>query len=75
MSLLSALKQMKQQTGSLDELASLPHTMIIQMARTGQIPKEQVLPIFNRKKELADDSANTQATADGRCWRCPVTNS
>jgi hypothetical protein len=36
--------------------------MIIQMARTGQIPKEQVLPIFNRKKELADDSANTQAT-------------
>jgi hypothetical protein len=62
MSLLSALKQMKQQTGSLDELASLPHTMIIQMARTGQIPKEQVLPIFNRKKELADDSANTQAT-------------
>jgi len=62
MSLLSALKQMKQQTGSLDELASLPHTMIIQMARTGQIPKEQVLPIFNRKKELADNSANTQAT-------------
>jgi hypothetical protein len=62
MSLLSALKQMKQQTGSLDELASLPHTMIIQMARTGQIPKEQVLPIFNRKKELADDSANTKAT-------------
>lgn len=62
MSLLSALKQMKQQTGSLDELASLPHVMIIQMARTGQIPKEQVLPIFNRKKELANDSANTQAT-------------
>ena len=62
MSLLSALKQMKQQTGSLDELASLPHVMIMQMARTGQIPKEQVLPILSRKKELADDSANTKAT-------------
>ena len=62
MSILDALKQMKQQTGSLDELASLPHAMIIQMARTGQISKEQVLPIFNRKEELANASANTQAT-------------
>jgi hypothetical protein len=61
MSILGALKQMKQQTGSLDELASLPHVMIMQMARTGQIPKEQVLPILSRKKELADDSANDQA--------------
>jgi len=61
MSILGALKQMKQQTGSLDELASLPHVMIMQMARTGQIPKEQVLPILSRKKELADNSANTQA--------------
>ena len=61
MSLLSALKQMKQQTGSLDELASLPQAMIMQMARTGQIPKEQVLPILNRKAELANTSANAQA--------------
>ena len=62
MSILGALKQMKQQTGSLDELASLPQAMIMQMARTGQIPKEQVLPILNRKAELANTSANTQAT-------------
>lgn len=61
MSILGALKQMKQQTGSLDELASLPQAMIMQMARTGQIPKEQVLPILNRKAELANTSANAQA--------------
>lgn len=62
MSILGALKQMKQQTGSLDELASLPQAMIMQMARSGQIPKEQVLPILNRKAELANTSAKIQAT-------------
>lgn len=62
MSILGALKQMKQQTGSLDELAGLPQAMIMQMARNGQIPKEQVLPILNRKAELANASAKTQAT-------------
>jgi hypothetical protein len=61
MSILGALKQMKQQTGSLDELASLPHVMIMQMARTGQIPKEQVLPILSRKEELANASTNNRA--------------
>ena len=65
MSLLSALKQMKQQTGSLDELASLPQTMIMQMAQSGQIPKEQILPILNRKAELADIRARTQAVSKG----------
>ena len=65
MSLLSALKQMKQQTGSLDELASLPQTMIMQMAQSGQIPKEQILPILNRKAELADVKARTQAISKG----------
>lgn len=62
MSILGALRQMKQQTGSLDELAGLPQAMIMQMAQNGQIPKEQVLPILNRKAELANISANTQAT-------------
>ena len=62
MSILGALKQMKQQTGSLDELAGLPQAMIMQMARNGQIPKEQVLPILNRKAELANASAKMQAT-------------
>ena len=65
MSLLSALKQMKQQTGSLDELASLPQTMIMQMAQSGQIPKEQILTILNRKAELADIRARTQAVSKG----------
>jgi len=65
MSILGALKQMKQQTGSLDELAGLPQTMIMQMVQSGQIPKEQLGPILNRKAELADMKARVQATNKG----------
>lgn len=61
MSILDALKQVKQQTGSLDELASLPQAMIMQMAKTGQIPKESVMPILSRQAELAQKAANERA--------------
>lgn len=65
MSILDAIKQMKQQTGSLDELASLPQTMIMQMVQTGQINETQLGPILNRKAELADMRARIQATSRG----------
>ncbi len=33
----------------IDRLASLPQALIMQMAQKGQIPKEDVLPIMNKK--------------------------
>jgi hypothetical protein len=61
MSLLDALKQMKQQTGSLDELASLPQSYIMKMVQTKQIDEAQLAPILSRKAEIADEIANRKA--------------
>lgn len=61
MSLLDALKQMKQQTGSLDELASLPQSYIMKMVQTNQIDEAQLAPILSRKAEIADEIANRKA--------------
>lgn len=47
----------------IDRLALLPQTMIMQMAQKGQIPKEDVLPIMNKKNENAQAAAQIKAVA------------
>ena len=58
MSILSALKT---QTNSLDDLASLPQAMIMQMAQKGQIRQDMLAPILARKAEMAEASARSKA--------------
>jgi len=58
MSILDALRKQK---SSIDDFAMLPQAMIMQLAKTGQINKEMVLPILSRKAELNQASANDQA--------------
>lgn len=62
MSILSALKQ---QTESLDDLAKLPQSMIMQMAQRKEISQEMVPAILGRKAELMDSVARTQAMQSG----------
>lgn len=62
MSILSALKQ---QTESLDDLAKLPQSMIMQMAQRKEIAQEMVPAILGRKAELMDSVARTQAMQSG----------
>jgi len=64
MSILGALKQ---QTGSLDELAKLPQSEIMQMAQRKQISAEMVAPILSRKAELMGSVIRTkQASMAGQ---------
>jgi len=56
MSILDALRKQK---SSIDDFAMLPQAMIMQLAKTGQINKEMVLPILARKQDL-----NKAASAD-----------
>lgn len=58
MSILDALRKQK---SSIDDFAMLPQAMIMQLAKTGQIGKEMVLPILNRKAELNQASMNDRA--------------
>jgi soluble lytic murein transglycosylase-like protein len=58
MSILSALKQ---QNSSLDDLATLPQAMIMQMAQKKQISQEMLAPILARKAELAEAFARQNA--------------
>jgi hypothetical protein len=62
MSILSALKQ---QNGSIDELAALPQTMIMQMVQKKQIDETMLAPILSRKAELAEATARTKAMQAG----------
>ena len=62
MSILSALKQ---QTESLDDLAKLPQSMIMQMAQRKEIAQEMVPAILGRKAEMMDAVARTQAMQSG----------
>jgi hypothetical protein len=62
MSILSALKQ---QTESLDDLAKLPQTMIMQMAQRKEISQEMVPAILGRKAEMMDAVSRTQAMQKG----------
>lgn len=57
MSILSALKQ---QHSSIDDLAKLPQTMIMQMAQKKQIEQDMVAPILARKAELMDAAARSK---------------
>jgi len=62
MSILSAIKQ---ESSSLDDLAKLPQTLIMQMAQNGQISKEMVAPILSKKSEMADATARMRAMQQG----------
>ncbi len=62
MSILGALKQ---QTGSMDELAKLPQSEIMQMAQRKQIAAEMVAPILARKAEMMDSVIRTKQAAMG----------
>lgn len=62
MSILSAIKQ---ESNSLQDLAKLPQTMIMQMAQNGQISKEMVAPILGKKAEMADAAARMRAMQQG----------
>jgi hypothetical protein len=59
--ILDALKTFKQERESIDDVASLPQTLIMQMAQKGQIPKTDVPMILNRKAEMAQAEANIKA--------------
>jgi hypothetical protein len=58
MSILSALKQ---QSGSIDDLAKLPQAMIMQMAQKKQISEDMIAPILSRKAEMTEAVARTKA--------------
>jgi hypothetical protein len=61
MSILDALKTFKQERESIDDVASLPQTLIMQMAQKGQIPKTDLPMILSRKAEMAQAEANIKA--------------
>ena len=62
MSILSAIRQ---QSGSIDDLAKLPQAMIMQMAQRKQISTEMVAPILARKAEMIDAAAKSKAMQGG----------
>jgi hypothetical protein len=57
MSILGALKQ---HNSSIDDLAKLPQTMIMQMAQKKEISADMVAPILARKAEMMDAVARTK---------------
>tara|TARA_R110002126_G_scaffold25167_2_gene86353 strand:+ start:2714 stop:4669 length:1956 start_codon:yes stop_codon:yes gene_type:complete len=58
MSILSAIKQ---QSGSIEDLAKLPQTMIMQMAQKKQILPEMVPVILAKKAEMIDLNLKSKA--------------
>ena len=62
MSILSAIKQ---QSGSIDDLAKLPQTMIMQMAQRKEIVPEMVPAILAKKAEMIDRAAKMKASQGG----------
>jgi len=62
MSILGALKQ---QNGSIEELAKLPQAMIMQMAQKGDIREDMLAPILGKKAEMADAVARQRALQAG----------
>jgi soluble lytic murein transglycosylase-like protein len=58
---MSILSELKQQKHSLDDLAKLPQSMIMQMAQRKQIMPEMVAPILSRKAEMMEAVAKTKA--------------
>jgi hypothetical protein len=57
MSILSAIKQ---QSGSIEDLAKLPQTMIMQMAQRKEIVPEMVPAILAKKAEMIDRIAKNK---------------
>lgn len=62
MSILSAIKQ---QSGSIEDLAKLPQTMIMQMAQRKEIVPEMVPAILAKKAEMIDRIAKNKAAQGG----------
>jgi hypothetical protein len=62
MSILSAIKQ---QSGSIEDLAKLPQTMIMQMAQRKEIVPEMVPAILAKKAEMIDRFAKAKAAEGG----------
>ena len=62
MSILSAIKQ---QSGSIEDLAKLPQTMIMQMAQRKEIVPEMVPAILAKKAEMIDRVAKAKAAGQG----------
>jgi len=58
---MSILSEIKQQKHSLDDLAKLPQSLIMQMAQRKQIMPEMVAPILSRKAEMIEAVAKTKA--------------
>jgi hypothetical protein len=58
---MSILDALKTQTNSIDDLATLPQAMIMQMAQKGQIRQDMLAPILGRKAEMAEAVALTRA--------------
>jgi hypothetical protein len=69
MSILSALKQ---QNGSIEELAKLPQAMIMQMAQKGDIREDMLAPILGKKAEMADAVARQRALQAGGAQQQPT---
>jgi len=62
MSILSAIKQ---QSSSIEDLAKLPQTMIMQMAQRKEIVPEMVPAILSKKAEMIDRVAKAKAAQGG----------
>lgn len=58
---MSILDALRQQSSSIDDLAKLPQTLIMQMAQKGQIEEYMLAPILGRKAEMANAVARMQA--------------
>ncbi len=58
---MSILSELKQQKHSLDDLAKLPQSLIMQMAQRKQIRPDMVAPILSRKAEMIEAVAKTKA--------------
>ena len=61
MSILDAFKQVRDQDKSLDSLASLPQTLIMNMVQRKEIPETDLAMIMAKKAEMAQTSANLKA--------------
>ena len=59
--ILGALETFKEEKQSIDSLASLPQTLIMQMAQKGHISKTDLPMILSRKAEIAQNQAQLNA--------------
>jgi len=62
---VSILSAIKQQSSSIEDLAKLPQTMIMQMAQRKEIVPEMVPAILSKKAEMIDRAAKAKAAQGG----------